>query len=448
MRLEEYLETVSEQIRYRKIRPTVTEELKNHVLDQAQDYEACGAFPEEALERAIREMGDPVETGVALDRIHRPRMNWTILALIAVISLLSVGAVYGAELVVSSGAFSWQQQALSVTAGFIVMLLVYRMDYSILGKFGWSAAVLFLLFMIIGFLMGGVTIYGAGRWIDLGFVRLSISETMLLYVPLFGAALYAFRGDGYIIILKLILLIAIPVWFVFHLPDLAGAVILFVCLISLFVFAVSKDWYRVSKKGILTGFGALALLTPAAFIGYICRFGADYQVERLRLFFSQAGGQNYMMTLGRDLRAYSALLGSSEKSMELFSGAPVGDYLTDYILVFMCGIYGSLAVIAIVAGLALMIMKIFRISISQKNQLGMIVGFGCGLVFLTKTALGVLNNFQLIPYTSISIPFLSYGGSSVLVSYLLLGLVLSIYRYKNILPDKKEESKKTQFKII
>ena len=67
MKLDEYLNIVSEQIRYTKIRGTVSEELKNHILDQAEAYEACGAFPEEALERAVMEMGDPVETGVALE---------------------------------------------------------------------------------------------------------------------------------------------------------------------------------------------------------------------------------------------------------------------------------------------------------------------------------------------------------------------------------------------
>lgn len=439
MKLDEYLEIVSEQIRYQKIRPTITEELKNHILDQAQDYEACGAFPKEALERAIREMGDPVETGVSLDRIHRPQMNWGLVAAIALFSLLSVGAVYWANLV-SPDSYFWQQQAFFTAAGFMAMLLMYRIDYSILGKFRWMSAVLFLFLMIFLHLTRGFSIYGSARWIDLGFVRISISETMLLYVPLFGAALYAFRGDGYIIFLKLIPLIVIPVWFIFHLPDLPGAIILFTCLILLLAFAVLKGWYRINKKKVLTGFASLALLAPAALIGYIYFFGADYQIARLSAFFTQGGSENYMMTLAGNLRSYSALLGSSEKFMEVFSGAPIGDYLTDYILVFMCGIYGTLAVMAIIAGLAFMIMKIFQISVSQKNQLGMIAGFGCGLVFLTKTALGVLNNFQLIPYTSIRIPFLSYGGSNVLVSYILLGLILSIYRYKNILPSQMPRS--------
>ncbi len=108
----------------------------------------------------------------------------------------------------------------------------------------------------------------------------------------------------------------------------------------------------------------------------------------------------------------------------------------------MCSLYGIFLTVAIVAGLIVIVMNIFHISINQKNQLGMIVGMGCGIAFFIKTAASVLMNLQLIPYISISMPFLSYGGSGTIVSYILLGLVLSIYRYKNILPKESRQKPK------
>ena len=435
MKLNEYLETVSEQIRYTKIRSTVTEELKNHILDQAADYEECGAFPEEALERAVREMGDPVETGVALDRIHRPQMNWAIMVAIAVLSLFGVGVFYIANTKFSD-AFPWQQQAMYVLLGFLLMLFVYRLDYSIMEKFKWKAAVSFFLLMVVSSMLFGVEIYGAARWISFGPISFSISEAMLLYVPLFGAALYSFRGDGYIILVKIFPMIVLPAFFVWTRPDLSAALILFTSLFCLFAFAVWKDWYQIHKKAVLGICGGIVLLTPLSILGYFYFFGAAYQTERIRSFFTQNGDANYIYTIARNIRESSALLGSSERAMEQFSNGPTRE-LTDFILVSMCSIYGVLLTVAIVAGLTLIIFKIFRISLTQKNQLGMIVGTGCGLVFLVKTSVGLLQNLQLIPYTSVSMPFLSYGGSNVVVSYILLGLVLSVYRYKNILPDEK-----------
>ena len=446
MKLDEYLDVVAEQIRYAKIRPTVAEELKNHILDQAEAYEECGAFPEEALERAVREMGDPVETGVALDRIHRPQMNWGIVAAIAMISLLSIGIFYAAN-IVAHDIYSWPRQAMCVLMGFALMLIVYRLDYSILEKFSWKPAVLFFLFMVIGWMFFPRTVYGARRWLIIGPFSFSISEGMLLYIPLFGAALYSFRGEGYGVLAKVLPLILLPAYFVLILPDLSSAATIFTCLFCLFIFAVQKGWYQVNKKVVIGISSGIVILMPLIFIGYFYFFGEPYQSARIQAFFIPGSEENYYFNITRNMLRSSALLGSSEKAVEWFVNGPTTEFLTDYILVSMCSIYGTLLTIAIMAGLMLIIIKVFHISINQKNQLGMIVGMGCGLVFLLKTAIGILVNLQLIPFISISMPFLSYGGSGTLVSYILLGLVLSIYRYKNILPNKNTIPKKRYLKL-
>lgn len=446
MRLDEYLETVAEQIRYTKIRGTVTDELKAHILDQAEAYENCGAFPEEAMERAVREMGDPVETGVALDRIHRPQMNWGIVAGVALISIFSIGIFYAAN-IMGHDIYPWQRQAAFVLTGFLLMLLVYRLDYSTLGKFGWKSAMIFLLILFAAWLIFGIEISGVRRWIHLGFISFSISEIMLLYVPLFGAALYAFRGDGYQILWKTGLLMMIPFLFLFQIPDLSASIVLFTCLFCLFIFAVWNGWYQISRKLVAGISSGIVLLTPVTFLGYYYFFGEPYQTDRIRSFFTQSGDVHYIIGLTRSMRESSALIGKSQQSVERFMNGPTTDFLTDYILVTMCSLYGTLLTIVIITALALIIMKVFQISVSQKNQLGMIVGMGCGLVFFVKTLVSILMNLQLIPYVSISMPFLSYGGSSILVSYILLGLVLSIYRYKNILPDRPHTKAKRRLRL-
>ena len=446
MKLDEYLEIVSEQIRYTKIRGTVTEELKNHILDQAEAYEDCGAFPEEALERAVREMGDPVETGVSLDRIHRPQMSWGIVLLIGIISIFSMGVFYAAN-IMGADIYPWQRQVSFILAGFLLMLLVYRMDYSILGKFGWKPAVIFLCTMIIGLSLFGISFHGANRWIHIGPFSISVPEAMLLYIPLFGAALYSFRGNGYEILMKAAPLILVPCGFVWMTPSIANAGILFVSLMCLFLFAVWKDWFHISKKLILGISISGMLLMSFAFFGYFYFFGEDYQVSRLQAFFHPTELGDYIVNMARTMRVSSSVIGSSEHSVSYLLSGPTTDFLTDYILVAMCSIYGTLLTVCMIAGLLFITMKVFRISITQKNQLGMIVGMGCGLAFFIKISASILINLQLIPYFSISMPFLSYGGSSTIVSYILLGLVLSVYRYKNIVPKEKTVQPKRRLRL-
>ena len=64
-----------------KARDGVARELADHIQDQAQAYEESGVEHDQAIEMAVHEMGDPVEIGVALDRIHRPQIDWKMLLL-------------------------------------------------------------------------------------------------------------------------------------------------------------------------------------------------------------------------------------------------------------------------------------------------------------------------------------------------------------------------------
>ena len=84
------MEVLLEQIRCKRAWAMIEEEIRNHILDQAEANRQQGMEEEEALAEAVRDMGDPVEAGVALDRIHRPQTEWGMMALIGVISLFSI----------------------------------------------------------------------------------------------------------------------------------------------------------------------------------------------------------------------------------------------------------------------------------------------------------------------------------------------------------------------
>lgn len=88
---QEYLKSLTEQIRTKRARTMVAEEVEAHIEDQKQDFMAHGLGEEEAESMAVVEMGDPVEAGVKLDRVHRPKMEWTVLMAILIISIWGNG---------------------------------------------------------------------------------------------------------------------------------------------------------------------------------------------------------------------------------------------------------------------------------------------------------------------------------------------------------------------
>ena len=88
--IRDYLDTVTAQIRWKRARAAAVRELETHLEDQRQEFQTEGHPPEEAERLAVEEMGDPVAVGTDLDRLHRPRPQWGMLAV--TLALLLVGS--------------------------------------------------------------------------------------------------------------------------------------------------------------------------------------------------------------------------------------------------------------------------------------------------------------------------------------------------------------------
>ena len=431
MRMDEYLKTVTEQVRCSKIHDSITEELKDHILDQAEAFEEEGTDHEQALELAVREMGDPVETGVALDRIHRPHLSVEMLVLVSLISVLSL-AFYGAMRFLAgdnsiNGMEYWFHQQVKYTVtGFILMLVVYQLDYSALGKWGRQIAAGILVFILLS-LVAGVQVYGRIYGLQVGPVMIPTFGTIWLYVPAYGSILYAYRGRGGKGLAGLAVWTLLPVFLVLRLPGVNQAILLLMALLLLFSIVVGRGWYQVNKRRLLTVVWGIFLLVPAAAIG--SGMLAEYQIERLKAWLGQSE-QNYAVQMAGKCLRTSRMIGSSGEIV----WQKLPGWNSEYILVSLASIYGRLAVAAAVALLLLLCVKMFHISSHQKNQLGMIIGYGCGMVLLLQAVTVIATNLGLLPVSSMTIPFFSAGGSNMVSSYILTGLVLSIYRYKDILP--------------
>lgn len=439
MRMEEYLETVTEQIRCTKARELVVGELRDHILDQAEAYEAEGMFEEEALEKAVRDMGDPVETGVSLDRIHRPRMDVGILVLIGLISIASIAlhAVLGAYSKEIDGAGYWylKHHIGYVMTGYVLMLLVYRLDYSILARFARPMAAAFLGLVLIGTRLAVVTINGAKLYIMIGPLKLFMPVLMVLYVPVFGGILYAYRGEGLKGMGKILLWALVPTWITFRIPAFSQGVVLWAAFVGLTAIAVWKGWYRVYRPAALSVLGILLAAPPLLFLGAgVLGRLASYQMARIQAFLTNSPDYNYLAIQMRKVLLGSRLFGGNADNV--MEAVKLPGFNNDYIFVSLISSYGMVAGVLAAALMCGLILKIFRISIGQRNQLGMILGCSCGIVYALQLGISIGMNLGLLPTTSAILPFFSSGGTGIVVSYILLGLVLSVCRYQNILPDR------------
>ena len=140
--VNEYLETVGGQIRWRRARRLLLRELSDHIADQAAAFEAEGRSPEEALAGAVAEMGEPEAVGRELDRLHRPRNRWglaiTVAALFAagvLLQLFAAGLMGDAKDV-----FYFRRQVLGLLLAAGVLTGLWFSDYTLLLRRKWAPA--------------------------------------------------------------------------------------------------------------------------------------------------------------------------------------------------------------------------------------------------------------------------------------------------------------------
>ena len=439
MKAEEYLKTLTDQIRCKMAREAVRDELLCHIEDQKATFISEGMEQDEAEEAAVLEMGDPVETGNEMDRIHRPKMAWGMIALIAVLSIAGyvVQKLIEAK-VVEAGGYDWlgPKNLFFLIAGLVIMMVVCFLDYTRIGKYAREIIIAADVLIFVAITFFALMLNGAANFIWIPVIgSITIDSLLLLTVPLYAGVLYAYRGQGYRAVVKGILWMIPQVWLALRIPRLTTAVTLALSFVFMLVIAVWRNWFRISRKKTLAGIFAGTVIAPAMVGAYYWFFGASYQQERLRMILTRdpnESGAGYTVGIIRQLLGDSRIAGAGNLSLEA-SQVPV---FQDFVLSGVIAYYGILAAVVFVGLLLFLLVRFLKISLGQRNQLGMLMGAGCSVLFLVEAAFYLLTNLGVI-YVGTFCPFLSYGGTGTMVTYILLGLLLSIYRYQNTAPERR-----------
>ena len=430
--MNEYLKVLLEQIRCKKAHPYIRQELQDHIEDQIEENVQAGMSYEYAEKEAVRDMGDPIETGISLDRIHRPQVAWKLLFLVILLSIagILIHAVISSR-VVGADASASGRYALHVMLGLALMIILYFLDYTLLARFSKIIAVALIGICVITLLFGN-TVNGMRVFLVFAGNSISVQALMLFYVPIYGGIIYKYRGFGYQGLLRSIAWMVLPVFLVLRLPAIMTAGPMLISMLVMLTIAVWKDWFRVAKRktiGVLWG-TFLGFPIIMIFIMYWGNVFASYQKERIQTFLPNSGTESYLTESVRALLSSNKIVGSN--GLDVAENLP--GFNTDYILTCLSSMYGMIAAIIVCCVLAVLIFIVFHTAIKQKNQLGMMMGCGCGMVFLISTLINVMENIGAFPPTVTFLPFISAGGSYVIMSYGLMGIVLSIYRYKNVYP--------------
>jgi rod shape determining protein RodA len=323
--------------------------------------------------------------------------------------------------------YVYRQVAYGVV-GIVLMMVLSRFDYSRARewKAGLYAAMIGAILLTFAL---GVSARGSKRAIDLGFINLQSSELgkLLLIVALSGFVVDRVRRLNEVETTSRIMLLAlIPAMMVVAQPDLgSGMVYLAVAVAVLFVGGTK--WTHFAALGVVAVGAILLVLVAAPKAGF--QVLKPYQVDRLTAFMHPTDNPREQ---GYQINQSLTAIGSGGKSGRGDQATQTKlDFLpehhTDFIFSVVGEEFGFVGAALVLSLFALMIWRALRILTMSKNLFGAVIAGGVTAMLMFQVFVNVGMTIGIMPITGVPLPLMSYGGSSVLVTFLALGLLQAIY---------------------
>jgi rod shape determining protein RodA len=319
-----------------------------------------------------------------------------------------------------------ERQALFAGIGLLLVLVLSRIDYSRLREYKYG---LYALMVGLNLVVYGMpSIQGARRWIPLPLINFQSSEfgKVLLVVALSGFAvdrsrrLHEWRTTARIMLLALIAaLLVIPQ------PDLGTGMVYVAIGFSILFFA------GTSFKQ-LTGLVAMFIASVAIVLAGAPAVGVHllkpYQVQRLTGFLNPSHDpQNQTYNITQSLIAIGSgqKTGRGPNATQTTQGfLPAND--TDFVFAAVGETYGFVGAAVVLSLFALLIWRTLRILTMSKNLFGTLIAGGILAMLMFQVFVNVGMTIGIMPITGVPLPLLSYGGSSVIVTFICVGLLQSI----------------------
>lgn len=434
-KIEAYTQTVRDQIRWKRDHGAISEEIENHIVDQRDAYMTCGAAEEEATDRAIVQMGDPVSVGLALDRTHRPKPQWAMLFL--TLMMVSIGFLIQLTLF-DLGMIFIIRAGLYCGVGIILMTAAYFADFTLIGKYPKITyfAILLLVFVVYirSPLLNGKAYYG--------------SFCTMLFPVAFTAVIYAARGKGYRG-LVLCALALVPLAFMAYLvPTMTGLLFLGASALVLLSVAITKNWFKTQR---LRSF--LLVYIPAVCVITVLLLAilpsSDIWLRLQAIFHPEIdpNGFGYRGTVVQSMLQSAQLVGSGNLPDQL-TYPSMYDLTGDLFLTYIIYKMGWLAFGVIMALLVLFIAKGFQLCLKQKSGLGLLVSLSVLITLSFQVVSFVLYNLGFVFAAPLSLPLLSHSNIALMINLGLVGLMLSVFRSGDVAKDRDKYISRTLDKFI
>ena len=443
----QFARTAAEQLRWRKARPLVEDELLTHLCDQRDALMAGGMDEAAATAESLRLTGDPYEIGTELDRVHRPKTPAALFVLTAAIALSGLAFTVLVSFADDTFAPFITRQCVALLLGTAVMLAAYFLDFTLLGRFALPLALVFHVALIpLSLLPAG------GFWFRYTYVstHILLRGLPLLFPLMFAVLLYALRGKKGLGIFAAFACLAVQCVFCLNSGLIIDMIFFSLCNAALLLFSACMGWFGLGKKKEL-----LCTALPLAFcIGlHMISFAGWYQLrfEIMHDLLAYADDLSYQAVVLRELLQNAKLIGQggvglySEQHLAQHLGYGIVN-LQDHTLTLLVHRCGWLALIALLALLAALLVLAFQRCRRQESMLARLVSYSVLLSFSAQAVAYLFCcDLTLIPISGgVAFPLFTFGIKTILLDMTQLGFLLSTLRVGSVVRDKDVSTLQTR----
>ena len=455
MQINEFLNSVCEQIKYKPIRNTIAEELKDHIEDKKEELIEMGQNEEEAEKNAVEQMGDAEIIGKELNKVHRPRLDWKLLIILVVLLIFGFVISYIITENEHTEMMQYMKEGVSeyittnymikyvcfVGLGFAVGVIIYFCDYERIKNKPLILYIIATVVIILAFLFG-ISVNG------INFLRIgnySIRSNTIavpLYILAFIVFLENINEENKLTklfkeknikinanVLKLVVLSLISLLMLSLIPSSSSVIVLAITYLILATKKVVSESEN-KRKHLLMLWGIPIIVGTVVVLFEV--LANPYVLDK---FISVYNPEEYKETEGWRALNRKEIIESAQKFGEagnmsdaiyLFDGFGNNEIIS--ILTHFGWIPTVTLIIAVLAFSIKLVINSFKI----KEKYGSLIILGIGCMFILQSIFNVLMNFNLFFDASFNLPFVNYGCGELVVNMMCLALIFAVYRKKDV----------------
>jgi len=455
LQINEFLNSVCEQIKYKPIRNTIAEELKDHIEDKKEELIEMGQNEEEAEKNAVEQMGDAEIIGKELNKVHRPRLDWKLLIILVVLLIFGFVISYIITENEHTEMMQYMKEGVSeyittnymikylcfVGLGFAVGVIIYFCDYERIKNKPLILYIIATVVIILAFLFG-ISVNG------INFLRIgnySIRSNTIavpLYILAFIVFLENINEENKLTklfkeknikinanVLKLVVLSLISLLMLSLIPSSSSVIVLAITYLILATKKVVSESEN-KRKHLLILWGIPIIVGTVVVLFEV--LANPYVLDK---FISVYNPEEYKKSEGWRALNRKEIIESAQKFGEagnMSDAIYLFDGFGNNEIISILAHFGWIPTVTLIIAVLAFSIKLVINSFKIKEKYGSLIILGIGCMFILQSIFNVLMNFNLLFDASFNLPFVTYGCGELVVNMMCLALIFAVYRKKDV----------------